>query len=157
MSTYFWYFPKDHCFVLHSYHLYARTLDARACAHQLDFPKNPKNNPQTNRGTLEGPETSVLEGLTRRIQFCRVYPFCTLFLHVKKQEPKNRSHKNIHSRFGFSLPRAFCTWSRSCRSPFVVQGLIFCVRIPGGRVQESSYMFNLDRIPLGLDHWWLLR
>ena len=51
--------------------------------------------------------------------------FCSdvIWKVVLKNEVENGSHKNVPAYISkFSLPRAFCTWSRICHSPSAFGG-----------------------------------
>ena len=73
-----------------------------------------------NQGTSEGPETLAQEGSTRRIRFFFDYVFLygQLFWKLFQKRGQNEFYRNSPHIFGFSLPRAFRTWSWICRSPF---------------------------------------
>ena len=59
-----------------TYHLYVREPGYRTHIHRLDFLKNYINNSFANQGTSERPESSVLEGSTRRT-WLYLFEFCS--------------------------------------------------------------------------------
>ena len=93
VPTMFRIFIWNHSFVLHSYHLYFNTysnwsrstrilmseIDFWAKTQQLDFLKKHLSQ---DWGTLEAPETSLLELLTRRIQLCIMKKFMAMFIFL---------------------------------------------------------------------------
>ena len=108
------------------------------------------------RGTSEGSETSNLEYSTARIQICRVY-FCLgiILKVILKKEVRNKSYKNRPGRSGFSSPRAFRWWSRTCRNPsgLLTNWLFVCVYWGSNPAvclfdQTSRLSTYLDRVNL---------
>ena len=69
------------------------------------------------------PQNMLVRPLHKSIQRGQSDSSGTIFVQVSlksyfDKKDKNRSQKNGSSRFGFSSPRAFRTWSRICRSLF---------------------------------------
>ena len=117
-----------------SYPLCMLVLDYQVLhARQLDYFFNKQINLRTNQDTSKEPETSVLESSRRQIKFCRVYICWDPFFHMIRDQ--KWITQNIYSRFEFSLPRAFYTWSRICHSHFDFLEIVVCLCLLG--VQSS--------------------
>ena len=71
-----------------------------------------------NRGTSDGSETLILEGLTSQIGFFRVYLLLFIrYLESYFEKEANIGHTKIDPEDQDS-PRRFRTWSRICHRPF---------------------------------------